>query len=100
MTSFNAVKETALFYIEQSLRLHPAHQEDLLMLRALFYATQGDFDSALSDIGIVCRNPHNQLAAALRMLFWERAARALEIPSPQTIPHLQRGRVPIAVLLN
>jgi len=100
MTSFNAVKETALFYIEQSIRLHPAYQEDLLMLRALFYATQGDFDSALSDIEIVCRNPHKQLAAALRMLFWERAAKEPGIPNPQTIPHLQRGRVPIAVLLN
>ena len=98
--SFNAVKETTLFYIENSRWLYPDHEDDLLMLRALFYASQDDFVSARLDIEVACRkNPHNQLAAALKTLIWQKATTEPTIPNSPTTP-LQQGRVPIEVLLN
>jgi tetratricopeptide (TPR) repeat protein len=98
--SFHRVRETALFYLEQSLRLHPNFYSDLLVLRGIFYSSQNHHQAAIKDFEEASKNGPHPLATTLKNLVSDRRQRISTVRNPKALPCLQSGRVPVAVLLN
>jgi len=102
--SFEQVKDTASFYLQ-----HPSFdfdgkpllsQEDVYLLRGIFFASQKDFSSACTALSLAWQTSSNSLAIKILATLQRYSKPRIRLRRQERSVTLQTGRVPISVLLN